>query len=177
MPSSGNSTRIYKRKCKEPVKNETASLKNGTAPHHLALQGAGCRSCLKRQFGKKSPPRGSREAADNFCLIVRKHDEARGSLGTRQGFTFLPKKMKFTEFFFRQGEGLERGGNLNRPLSSAYADTFPATVGFFALFSLRRKSEKGESKDKAADARHFPRRGKQGGGSAPMWKARGVSTL
>ena len=31
------------------------------APHHLALQGAGCRSCLKRQFGKKSPPRGSRE--------------------------------------------------------------------------------------------------------------------
>ena len=26
------------------------------------------------------PPRGSREAADNFCLIVHKHDEARGSL-------------------------------------------------------------------------------------------------
>ena len=76
-----------------------------------------------------------------------------------------------------RGEGLERGRNLNRPLSSACADTFPATVGFFALFSLRRKSEKGESKDKAADARHFPRRGKQGGGSAPMGKARGVSTL
>ena len=30
------------------------------------------------------PPRGSREAADNFCLIVRKHDEARGSLDVRQ---------------------------------------------------------------------------------------------
>ena len=72
-----------------------------------------------------------------------------------------------------QGEALERGRNLNRPLSSAYADTFPATVGFFALFSLRRKSEKGESKDKAADARHFPRRGKQGGSSAPKGKARG----
>ena len=123
----------------------------------------------------------------------------RGSLDVRQGFTFLPKKMKFAEFFFRQGEAakrltifaeemkapnffrqgeaLERGRNLNRPLSSAYADTFPATVGFFALFSLRRKSEKGESKDKAADARHFPRRGTQGGGSAPMGKARGASTL
>ena len=34
---------------------------------------------------------------------------------------------------------------MNRPLSSAYAGTFP----------------KGESKDKAADARHFPKRGKQ----------------
>ena len=34
---------------------------------------------------------------------------------------------------------------MQRPLSSAYADTFP----------------EGESKDKAADARHFPRRGKQ----------------
>ncbi len=29
------------------------------------------------------PPRGSREAADNFCFIVRKHDEARGSLWNR----------------------------------------------------------------------------------------------
>ena len=47
------------------------------------------------------PPWGSREAADNFCLIVRKHDEARGSLDVRQGFTFLPKKMKFAEFFFQ----------------------------------------------------------------------------
>ena len=39
---------------KEPVKNGTASLKNGTAPHHLALQGA-------------SPLSGSLEAADNFA--------------------------------------------------------------------------------------------------------------
>ena len=29
--------------------------KMSCAPHHLASQGAGCRSCLKRQFGKKSP--------------------------------------------------------------------------------------------------------------------------
>ena len=43
-------------------------------------------------FARSLPPRGSRKAADNFCLIVRKHDEARGSLDTRQGFTFLPKK-------------------------------------------------------------------------------------
>ena len=54
------------------------------------------------------PPRGSREAADDFCLIVRRNDEARGSLDVRQGFTFLPKKMKFAEFFFRQGEATKR---------------------------------------------------------------------
>ena len=31
------------------------------------------------------PPEGKPwNKADNFCLIVRKHDEARGSLGTRQ---------------------------------------------------------------------------------------------
>ena len=43
----------------------------------------GCPSspCFARSF----PPRGSREAADNFCLIVHKHDEARGSLDVRQG--------------------------------------------------------------------------------------------
>ena len=39
---------------------------------------------------------------------------------------------------------------------------FPHYRRFFRFFSLKRKSEKGESKDKAADARHFPRRGKQG---------------
>ena len=35
---------------------------------------------------KHDEARGSREAADNFCLIVREHDEARGSLdeGRRQ---------------------------------------------------------------------------------------------
>ena len=32
----------------------------------------------------------------------------RGSLDVRQGFTFLPKKMKFAEFFFRQGEAAKR---------------------------------------------------------------------
>ena len=93
----------------------------------------------------------------------------RGSLDVRKRLTIFALLCVST---MRQGEALERGRNLNRPLSSAYADTFPATVGFFALFSLRRKSEKGESKDKAADARHFPRRGKQGGGSAPMGKSR-----
>ena len=29
------------------------------APHQSLSATAGCRSCLKRQFGKKSPPRGS----------------------------------------------------------------------------------------------------------------------
>ena len=65
--------------------------KMGYAPHHLASQGA-------------SPLRGSREAADNFCLIVRKHDEARGSLGTRM--TIFASLCAST---MRQGEALEQG--------------------------------------------------------------------
>ena len=56
--SDGNSTRIYKRKCKEPVKNGTAPLKNGTAPHHLALQGAS--------------PRG--EAAKRLTIFAEKNE-------------------------------------------------------------------------------------------------------
>ena len=153
----GNSTRIYKRKCKEPVKNGTAPLKNGTAPHHLASLGA-------------SPRRGSRERGLSIKrLFDEKMPDCCSAAPHSSKASLCPPSPR--------GEGLERGRNLNRPLSSAYADTFPATVGFFALFSLRRKSEKGESKDKAADDRHFPRRGKQGGGSAPMGKARGVSTL
>jgi|GEM_PF-2981370 len=33
---------------------------------------------------KEPPPEGKPwNKADNFCLIVRKHDETRGSLGTR----------------------------------------------------------------------------------------------
>ena len=59
LPSSGNLTRIYKRKCKEPVKNGTALLKNGTAPHHLALQGA-------------SPLRGSLDARQGFTFLPKK---------------------------------------------------------------------------------------------------------
>ena len=52
------------------VKN-IQKIKNGLRPSSVA-------------FSDSFPPRGSREAADNFCLIVRKHDEARGSLGIRQ---------------------------------------------------------------------------------------------
>ncbi len=53
--------------------------------------------------------------ADNFCLIVRKHDEARGSLGTRQTiFDVLQWK--------KQGKGkpCEETG---APHSSPYGDT------------------------------------------------------
>ena len=111
----GNSTRIYKRKCKEPVKN-------GTAPHHLALQGA---------------------------------STLRGSLDARQGFKFLPKKMKFTEFFFRQGEAAKRltifaekmkftefffrqGEGMQRPLQSAEADSFPKRGSRECGLSIKR---------------------------------------
>ena len=48
------------------------------APHHLASQGAGCRSCLKRQFGKKSP---------------------QGEALTKARITLFAEKMKFAEFF------------------------------------------------------------------------------
>ena len=37
-------------------------------------------------FARSLPPRGSLEAADNFCLIVRKHDETRGSLEAADNF-------------------------------------------------------------------------------------------
>ena len=66
--------KILNRKCSCPLienfrwKN---SIKNGLRPSPPC-------------FARSLPPRGSREAADNFCLIVRKHDEARGSLGIRQ---------------------------------------------------------------------------------------------
>jgi len=49
-----------------------------------------------------------------------------GSLDVRQGFTFLPKKMKFAEFFFRQGEALEQGKNLKQTsIGSHTLATFP----------------------------------------------------
>ena len=38
------------------------------------------------------PPSGSREAADNFCLIVRKHDEARGSREAADNFCLIVRK-------------------------------------------------------------------------------------
>ena len=62
----------------------------GYAPHHLASQGAGCRSCRERQFDKKSP-RGealTQGKASHFCLIVRKHDEARGKLDEGKDYPF-----------------------------------------------------------------------------------------
>ena len=37
-------------------------------------------------FARSLPLRGSREAADNFCLIVRKHDETRGSREAADNF-------------------------------------------------------------------------------------------
>ncbi len=36
--------------------------------------------------------------------------------------TIFAEEMKFTEFFFRQGEGIQRK---KRPLQSAEADSFP----------------------------------------------------
>ena len=43
-------------------------------------------------FARSLPPRGSREAADNFCLIVRKHDEARGSREAADNFCLIVRR-------------------------------------------------------------------------------------
>ena len=121
LPLSGSSARIpaavgffalfspkrksEKRESKGPVKNGTALLKNGTAPHHLAPQGASPRGEALTQ-GK----------ASHFCrrkFCFQNFMQARGSLGTRQTiFASLCastmrqgealeccRKMKFTEFF------------------------------------------------------------------------------
>ena len=42
---------------------------------------------------------------------MRKHDEARGSLDVRKGFPFLPKKMKFAEFFSGKGKAWNKADN------------------------------------------------------------------
>ena len=76
----GNSTRIYKRKCKEPVKNGIAPLKNGTAPH--------------QSLSATASPRG--EAAKRLTI-----------------FALLCAST------MRQGEDMQR------PLQSAEADSFP----------------------------------------------------
>ena len=72
------------------VKN-IQKIKNGLRPSSVA-------------FSDSFPPRGSREAADNFCLIVRKHDETRGSLGTR--LTIFAEENEGTEFSAGKGEAL-----------------------------------------------------------------------
>ena len=53
---------------------------------------------------RKAPEGKPWNKADNFCLIVRKHDEARGSLDARQGFTFLPKKILLAKFYAGKGK-------------------------------------------------------------------------
>ena len=50
------------------------------------------------------PPWGSREAADDFCLFVRKHDEARGSLGTRQEFETDLYRLAYARHFPQRGK-------------------------------------------------------------------------
>ena len=62
-------------------------------------------NCLKQPVRRSERPSSVNEV-DSF--------PPGGSLDVRQGFTFLPKKMKFAEFFFRQGEALEQGKNLKQ---------------------------------------------------------------
>ena len=55
-------------------------------------------NCLKQPVRRSGRPSSVNEV-DSF--------PPRGSLDVRQGFTFLPKKMKFAEFFFRQGVAMK----------------------------------------------------------------------
>ena len=71
----------------------------------------------------------------------------RGSLDVRQGFTFLPKKMKFAEFFFRQGEAAKRQYE-NLSSIVCLRRHFPRYRRFFRAFLSQEKKRK---------------RGKQGG--------------
>ena len=52
------------------------------APHHLTSQGAGCRSCLKRQFGKKSPRGEALKKARITLFAEENFMQARGE-GTK----------------------------------------------------------------------------------------------
>ena len=51
-----------------------------------------CKRPSSVNFVDSFPPRGSREAADNFCLIVRKHDEARGSREAADNFCLIVRE-------------------------------------------------------------------------------------
>ena len=59
------------------------------------------------------PPSGSREAADNFCLIVRKHDEARGSREMRR-LNGLYQKTSGAPHHRPNGQSLPPRGSLFR---------------------------------------------------------------
>ena len=93
------------------------------------------------------PLRGSREAADNFCLIVHKHDEARGRLGTRQ--TIFASLCAST---MRQGEA----GILAHCLF--YAGSAAASLTAFAAppFSLRTSLASAEAIRTSSSAEDTP---------------------
>ena len=115
---------ILNRKCRCPLifRNFLSKIfrksKMGYAPHHLASQGAGCRSCRKRQFGKKSP-RGEALTQGKG----KPWNKARGSLGSRKNFN-IPLSARGCSPLSPKGKarGLK---NKERPLQLAEVDSFP----------------------------------------------------
>jgi len=85
--------------------------KMGYAPHHRLSAEQAAEAAVSGSSARKAPEGKAWNKADNFCLIVRKHDEARGSLDVRKGFPFLPKKMKFAEFFSGKGKAWNKADN------------------------------------------------------------------
>ena len=110
-------TLLCKEQAAEAALNGSSARK---APQGEALtQGKASHFC-RRKFCEQNfmQARGSREAADNFCLIVRKHDEARGSLGKRKKFEstsivclrrHFPRYRRFFRAFLSQKKKRKRG--------------------------------------------------------------------
>ena len=129
---------------------------------------------------KEPPPEGKPwNKADNFCLIVRKHDEARGRLDVRQGFTFLPKKMKAPNFFQARGRhaktssvgrsrqlprrgSRERGLSIKRLFDEKMPDCCSAAPHHLALQGASPQGEAAKRQYENLSSivclrRHFPR--------------------
>ena len=51
----------------------------GYAPHHRLSAEQAAEAAVSGSSARKAPAGKAWNKADNFCLIVRKHDEARGS--------------------------------------------------------------------------------------------------
>ena len=146
--------KILNRKCSCPLifRNFLSKIfrksKMGYAPHHLASQGAGCRSCRKRQFGKKSPRGEALKWLNIFASLCA--STMRQGEGTK-------RLTIFADFCNSKNRVKERRAKKRAPLIRRRTATpFPPEGEGLnkekLIFDLYR----------LADARHFPRRGKQG---------------
>ena len=95
------------------------------------------------------PPRGSLwnrltifAEKNEVCWIFFRQGEA-----YEIGWPFLPKKMKFAEFFSGKGEPWRKAEFNLTSIGSQRLATFPVTVGFFVFSPLGEKAKKGKARD------------------------------